>query len=123
MMPDGSRVSTLRTDAETSRERATARVPCGTAESPPHSELQVDEKCVSCGHRGLNFHTMQARGRVAVAAPPDAPSSCAAPTKARQSSTTARLASTRGQCTREHRRGGGVHSVGMATLDETNHRA
>lgn len=28
------------------------------------SPLQVDEKCVSCGHKGLSFYTMQVRLRL-----------------------------------------------------------
>lgn len=62
MLPNGQRVSTLPTEGI--RERATARRASACALRPSlltRPPPQVDENCVSCGHRGLSFHTMQAR--------------------------------------------------------------
>lgn len=64
MQPNGQRVSSLQTNAQ--RERATARQPALWlyASLLPLSGpwlMQVDEKCVSCGHQGLSFYTMQLR--------------------------------------------------------------
>ena len=62
MLPNGQRVSTLATEG--ARERATARRPPARVAcfaSHALNETQVDEECTSCGHRGLSFHTMQAR--------------------------------------------------------------
>ena len=67
ILPNGERVSSLQTDAV--RERATAssrrdsartRLSRATAHAARRA-AQVDEACVSCGHRGLSFYTMQVR--------------------------------------------------------------
>jgi DNA-directed RNA polymerase subunit M/transcription elongation factor TFIIS len=65
MLPNGQRVSTMTTEA--AGERATVRCclarPAARAAASRAASRQVDEKCVSCGHKGLSFFTMQARRR------------------------------------------------------------
>ena len=67
-------------------------------------EPQVDKECISCGHRGLSFHTMQARRRAAALsrrARSRAACSCVPRTRDKPYSSSAWHASTSGPCTHD----------------------
>ena len=104
MLPNGQRVSTLATEG--ARERATARLTAVRCclQLLTRCAPQVDEECTKCGHRGLSFHTMQARRRGA-AQPrraltcPRRLCSCAPRTRGKPCSSSASHASTSGRCT------------------------